>query len=279
MNPSDEERDALTDEYRRASAAEAGRPAATVRKAILAEAAAAANRRTPASNDSRYLWRGIAGVAVLGFAILMWKQVDHRLPGEASVVAARSEAPGQVLLETPAPAAAAESKPALIKEARAPRPTPAVSQPPAAPPLVVADRAADATPAGMALAAQAESSAKAAVSREVANAMQGVPAPAPAARALGKMSAAQDAEVDADALLRLHFPQQYQSSAPHSVWLVQDATGAVVRSGELAAGKTFGDIRLEIERELGGTLLRPWRIRSLQNARGQIIQIGIAQTR
>ena len=90
------------------------------------------------------------------------------------------------------------------------------------------------------------------------------------------MSAAQDAFVDAGALLRLHFPQQYQSAAPHSLWLVQDAAGAVLRSGELAPGQTFGEIRPAIERELGAPL-RPWRIRSLQNARGQTVELAVAQ--
>jgi hypothetical protein len=207
MNPSDDERE--LDEYRRASAEDAGRPPAAVRKAILDEAAAAARRRTPAANESRYLWRGLAGVAVLGFAILMWRQVDHRLPGDAPVVKT-------------------QSAPAVLRQESAP-PAPAAEQ-------------------------RLEP-----------------------ARALGKMSAAQDAAVDAEALLRLHFPQQYQSDTPHAVWLVQDASGAVLRSGELAAGQTLGEIRPGIERELG-TLLRPWRIRNLQNARGQTIELGIAQT-
>ncbi|MEO6366840.1 MAG: hypothetical protein ABIP38_02490, partial [Steroidobacteraceae bacterium] len=194
MNPSDEERDALTDEYRRASAEQAGRPGAAVRKAILAEAAAAANRRAPAANDSRYLWRGIAGVAVLGFAILMWKQVDHRIPGEAPVATARTEAPAVELREEEARAAAAqskaESKAESSEQASAPQPA-AVSQPAAAPP-VVADRAADAAgPAGQAPASEAQSLAESTASREVANAMQGVPAPSPppTSRAMGKSSA------------------------------------------------------------------------------------------
>ena len=88
MNPQDEARDALTDAYRKASADDAGRPSAAVRNAILAEATAATRRRTPAANDSRYLWRGVAGVAVLGFALLLWQQVDHQMPGDAPAVVA-----------------------------------------------------------------------------------------------------------------------------------------------------------------------------------------------
>ena len=262
MNPSDEER-RLTEEYRRASADEAARPSAAVRKAILAEAAAAASQRKPAANDSRYLWRGVAGVAVLGFAILLWKQADHRLPGEAPLIT-QSAPPEEVLLEAAPPAApvsAPATQPATDLQARAPRV-------PAAPP-----RAAESEVAN---AAQMAPAAAAAVA----------PAPAPApeqlrnesARAFGKMSAAQDAEVDATALLRIHFPQQYQSDTPHSLWLVQDSAGAVLRSGEMTAGQTFGEIRPAIEQDLGGRPLRPWRIRSLQNARGQTIELGIAQT-
>lgn len=69
--------------YRRASASEAGRPDAKTRAAILAAAAAAARRRTPAANESRYLMRAVAGLAVIGVGLLVWRQTDHRLPGDA----------------------------------------------------------------------------------------------------------------------------------------------------------------------------------------------------
>lgn len=75
--------DALDAAYRRASAADAGRVGAAVRARILAEGEAAARRNLPAANQSRYWMGAVAGVAVLGFAVLMLRQVDMRLPGDA----------------------------------------------------------------------------------------------------------------------------------------------------------------------------------------------------
>jgi hypothetical protein len=72
----------LDEAYRRASAAGAGRPREATRAAILAEAKAAARKRAPAANDARYLLRAVAGVAVVGVAILIWRQTDAPLPGE-----------------------------------------------------------------------------------------------------------------------------------------------------------------------------------------------------
>jgi hypothetical protein len=98
------------------------------------------------------------------------------------------------------------------------------------------------------------------------------------ARVQPKMSADQDAETDAVALLQLHFPQQYQSRTPHRLWLVLDATGAALRSGELTGDQSLAGQRLAIEGDLGGRLLRPWRIHTLRNAQGQSIELAIAQT-
>jgi hypothetical protein len=279
MKPQDEARDELTDAYRQASAEEAGRPGAETRNAILAEAAAAARRRTPAANDSRYLWRGVAGVAVLGFALLLWKQVDHQLPGDAPVVAvAPAEVEGNKMEEA---APVMESVAAALPDSPPPA-SPAPEQLAAA-----ADSAADiavAIPARERLAAQQPAPALAPAA--AAPAVAGPPAESRAqssernelARSASKMSAQADAETDANALLRQHFPQQYQSNTPHRLWLVQDGTGALLRSGELAPGQNLAGLRLEIERELGGQLLRPWRIRSLRNAQGQSIELAIAQT-
>ncbi|MET0280205.1 MAG: hypothetical protein ABW278_03645 [Steroidobacteraceae bacterium] len=218
MNPNDEH-DEVLEAYRKASAEKAGRPTAGMRRAILEEAAAAANRRRPAANDSRFMWRGIAGVAVLSVGIVLWRQVEHRTPGATPVVVAQ-----QMREESKAEAAA-----------------------------------------------------------PVASAAPAAPAPPPAAaieeRAAAKQAPrAQDA-AEAEALLRLHFPAQYASGQPHTVWLVVDGAGTLLRSGELPAGQTLGELRLDIERELGGgRLLRPWRIHTLRNAQGQEIQLGVAQT-
>jgi hypothetical protein len=241
MNPADKQPDALADAYRKASAEEAGRPGAAIRTAILAEAAAAAHRRTPAANDSRYLWRGVAGVAVLGFALLMWQQMDHRMPGEAPVVAVVPGDIGTVKLDLPYP---------------------------------VAERMAEAPP--QSLPAQPSPAADAATDVAAPLAAE-APVRNESARAASKVSALVDLETDADALLRQHFPQQYQSSTSHRLWLVQDGNGAVLRSGELAPDQDLAGLRVSIERELGGRLLRPWRIRSLRNAQGQSVEFAIAQ--
>src|SRR6478735_1555695 len=89
MNAEDEKPDELTKAYRDASEQEAGRPGDATRRAILAEAQASARRRQPAANDVRYVMRAVAGVAVIGLALVLWKQKDHPLPGEAPTVTER----------------------------------------------------------------------------------------------------------------------------------------------------------------------------------------------
>jgi hypothetical protein len=261
MNPQDENRDELADAYRKASADEAGRPGAALRDAILAEAAAAARRRVPAANDSRYLWRGVAGLAVFGFALLIWQQVDHQLPGDAPTVVSATSEIDSAMKEEAAPMSDLSADAA-----------PRAAAPPEAPPP-------QRTAAPSASAAEErelqEAPVRAAPSMELRSQ---APEQNDTERAAGKVSALVDAQTDADALLRLYFPQQYESNTSHRVWLVQDGTGARLLSGELAPGTTHADLRLEIERALGGRLLRPWRIRSLQNARGQTIEFAIAQT-
>ncbi len=110
MSTADDEADEVLAAYRRASVADAGRPSAKTRDAILAEARAVAGRRAPAANDSRFSWRMAAGLAVVGLALLVWRQ----LPREAVVPAAQepvvtaelmkeSELPPAVKLDMPRP--------------------------------------------------------------------------------------------------------------------------------------------------------------------------------
>jgi hypothetical protein len=289
MNPQDEARDAFTDAYRKASADEAGRPSAAVRNAILAEATAASRRRAPAANDSRYLWRGVAGVAVLGFALLLWQQVDHQLPGDAPKVAVATvdfESNTDFesnKMETTAPV----TENVVGASAESPA-SPSPPQRAAAADSTAVDSTADAAATNRAqeqLMAQesapafapAPATAAPAVSGATVESRASAPERNELARAATKMSATADAETDDDALLRLHFPRQYQSNTPHRLWLVQDGAGALLRSGELAPDIDHAELRLEIERELGGRLLRPWRIRTLRNAQGQSIEFAIAQ--
>ena len=70
MTPDDDTPDdALTRDYRRSSATEAGRPAAATRAAILAEARSLAQRR--ARKDPRVPWAIAASVSVIGIAVLL----------------------------------------------------------------------------------------------------------------------------------------------------------------------------------------------------------------
>jgi hypothetical protein len=94
MNTHDDDRDdRLLEDYRRASHAQAGRPGESTRKAILEGARVAARSRQPAANDARYAWSAAAGIAVLGIALLLWRQSDPRLVATAPV----SPAAGRVL--------------------------------------------------------------------------------------------------------------------------------------------------------------------------------------
>lgn len=137
--------------YRQASRGEAGRPGAGTRAAILAEAAAAARRRTPAANESRYLLRAVAGIAVLGVALLLWRQTDHRLPGEAPSLdvpvtqqAMRQEADSAFVPDepTPPPQAPGELPPSSAQSSVAPanaqKNAPPAPQPPPAESAAVA---------------------------------------------------------------------------------------------------------------------------------------------
>ncbi len=83
--------------------------------------------------------------------------------------------------------------------------------------------------------------------------------------------------VDRAALLRQQFPAQYQSDAPHSLWLVQNAAGEVWQSGELAPGQRLEDLAPQIARALGGRSPGPWQAETVRNARGQPIALAIAR--
>lgn len=110
MKNRDDNRDErLIEDYRRASDAEAGRPGDSTRNAILQGARAAARSRQPAANDSRYAWSAAAGIAVLGIALLLWRQSDPRLiataPTTTPASPEASTSPRPVLMEAQPPAA------------------------------------------------------------------------------------------------------------------------------------------------------------------------------
>jgi hypothetical protein len=284
--------DELLASYRRASTADAGRPAAKTREAILAEARAAAARRAPAANDSRVSWRMAAGLAVIGVALLIWRQLprDAAAPlreREPAVVVTDIPERGvpAVTLEMPAPAPAAAPAPAPATEAR--------------------DRArSEAAPAAKASAA-AESERRQ-DSREESTAManmtdrplappppvivnldvrEPVPEASPdltgaqqpfgVARARSETGASRPA---VEALVRREFPTLLNDTTPPpGVWIIQDAGGRTLRTGTLAAGESLGSVLTRLQREMPERRLRPFEIVTVRGAQGATVPVGLSR--
>jgi hypothetical protein len=106
------EDDDLTRDYRRASAARAGEPGESTRRAILEGARDAARLRRPAANDARYAWGAVAGVAVLGIALLLWRQSATHFPATASLPPAGTST-SRPAAPAPAPPQVAEARHAM----------------------------------------------------------------------------------------------------------------------------------------------------------------------
>jgi hypothetical protein len=287
--------------YRRASASAAGRPDAKTRAAILAEAAASARRRAPAANESRYLMRAVAGLAVIGVGLLVWRQADHRLPGEARTfevpvaqqreLAAESayvpdpiEAPAPDAQQDEAPQASAIEPPAAA-ELRAPPPPLPLPRAPAPPEPTVSESASAPTVSERGPAQDSVerseleevqvTGARVQRPRRTVGPRNNVPAPAGA-------SAAQDIarnEPSTEELLREHLPDQYQAATPRRVWLVRDAGGNVTRTGELAPGQQLDGQLASIRQSLGVRELTVESVQSLRNARGQLVEISLLRAR
>lgn len=279
--------------YRRASEDQAGRPAASTRAAILAEAEAAARRRTPAANDSRYLWRIAGAVAVVGIGVLIWRQTDVRLPGEAPelMVAAETQrdaaegfaptAPdaqsGPVPMQAPVPAP--REAPVLREEEASARSRMATADRDVGSSAAVTsdDRAVQKSTAATPAAADAEL-------RRAAP----PPAPPPAARtqmamesASAPASAATRATTslgteEATRLLREHFPRQFESSELHRLWIVRDGDGQVLHTGELQPSQEWSHAEEQL-RGLQGHTPGPWKTLQLRNAAGQLIELAVAE--
>lgn len=224
MSAEEEKPDHLTEVYRGASAEEAGRPRDATRRAILDEAKAAVRRRQPVANDARYVMRAVAGVAVLGVALVLWRQMDHHLPGEAPSTQTAPAAPASAAPERQrAPSASAAKD--VAQESRA-------------------DTAGD--------------NAVGAASGQLKRAES--------------LAAPQIDDSEAALLIR-YFPQQYNSDMPHTLWLVRDAAGRVLQTGEIAAARTLEDLAPQIQQQLGGRKPGIWREQILLNARGQQIRL------
>jgi hypothetical protein len=281
--------DVLIDEYRRASASDADRPSAATRAAILAEAAAAARRNAPAANESRFWLRAVAGIAVFGIGVLLWRQTDYRTPDVAPVV---GRVPVTQTLESiakaegaPSRGSAPKSESAAVEERSVdsvrtdttavndqppPQPFPASPASPSPPPMV------ESSPPQIVRNTADEELEETHITGtriQQPNDERIDPAFAvPAAPRVGGPPL-----LDSTTLLLRYFPAQYQSDASHSVWLVLNAAGDVLQSGELARGQRLADLAPQLGRTLGDRVPRPWQVQTLRNARGQPIELAIAR--
>lgn len=223
MSTEDNEHDELLRAYRNKSQAQAGAPSQQTRVAILAGARAEALKRRPAANDSRYAWSAAAGVAVLGIALLLWRQADPQLPTGAAppmatqapvaeVAQADSLEAQELRIAPTGPAERIETA-----EQEVPRTSPTVVARAPEPPL----RPGKATDA-----------------REIGEAISSAPA-----AGFAEADVAAPAEPDAQ-LLRDRFPEAWASQTPPAtVWIIEDAQGKPLRQGTLAAGEPLPSLR------------------------------------
>ncbi|HEV7633394.1 MAG TPA: hypothetical protein VGO41_10430 [Steroidobacteraceae bacterium] len=277
MNSDDDDiEDALTREYRRASADQAGRPDAATRAAILAEARAAALRRTPAANDSRLWWRAAASVAVVGVGVLLWRQVDRDVAtlAPAAPVVVQVETPGAGEAVSADAAAdtdvAANAAGQAQERARAPAQAPTPAQAPAP-------------------AAGAARSQQRAESESAAQALVAPPSPSPQTGTLERGAAAvfdsasrslarkATRDATAEEMLQTGFPAEYTSSSPpRALWVLQDAAGSVLRNGALGDNEEFAAMTSRLERDYPGRRIGPWRVTPVKNSQGVELQLGVA---
>ena len=256
MTTPDDSADEITRAYRSASDAQAGIPAASTRAAILAEARAAALKRTPAANDSRYVWRAAAGIAVLGVAVILWRQTDHRLAPDLTVAA-----PDRAT-EAQAPPAAAPQAAADVASADA-----------AAAPAFKDEKAAEST-AAPATREREEATGVIAASEATRSPMPlasnraDVVVPVPAAPS-GPARAIRKDGPDFQQLAQREFPGIWNGSEPlQTLWVVIDASGKVLRKGTLAQGAAFtADQPFESQ--------RPWRMVQVTTASGSSLRLAV----
>jgi hypothetical protein len=279
--------DALTRDYQRRSAADAGRPAAATRAAILAEARQLAQRRGRARRDPRIPWALAASVSVIGIAVVLWHQVAPQTkplmegsPMTPVAVAPQSPAPpvgDRAVPTTPAPRepagrnAAARAAPAPDAKALALATASDVAPPaaPAAPALARAKEESTSEGAADAMArVRAESAAGAAV------------ASAPAARASGLALQATDSVADAQApaqLVKQYFPAVSASdSPPHTLWLLRDARGVVLQSGTVNDRAGLAGVAADLQRAAGARRIGAWMITPLTTEHGVPVDLAVA---
>jgi hypothetical protein len=212
-------------------------------------------------------------VSVIGIAVLLWRQVGLQTMAPVQEVpsAQGTAAPADVAASADV-AAPAETPPLMAPRVVAsPSPSPPVVALPSSPPPPsalakaqlepVRERAADAVmPSRLEAAARAVAPAAAGA---VANALSAAPRPT-------------DTEAPAS-VLRKHFPDDYASaSPPHTVWLLRDARGDMLRTGTLNDSAMLKTVSIDIQRDYPARRLDGWVITSLKNGRGMPMNLAIA---
>jgi hypothetical protein len=249
--------EALKARYLEASAATSGLPSNAVRQAILDEARAAALRRMPAANDKQYWWRAVAGIAVVGIALALWR--DGKQIPEAPVKAADN-----VAIPTPAAPAPVRSAPSSTL---APLPSVAASAAAAkAAPAAARSR----VPVQVALPT-AEMEARATRMPALADSAAGV---APAASPAGAMQSRKEAGAATTvSVLQTYFPEVYVGEMPaSSVWILLDSNGNLVRRGVLNASDTLADVTRVLERDYPGQLGN-WQKTTARTEQGTAVEV------
>jgi hypothetical protein len=285
MTPEDDANDeALTREYQRASVAEAGRPAAATRAAILAEARALAQRRVRADRDPRIPWALAASVAVIGIAVLLWRQVGlppqamYRAPPALELPSSDTQASREALrpkegvspastapLASPAPHQVASSSAAAERKQRTE--STVMNVLPAPPPQLL--------PASPAPAVVAPAFAKGEVGR-TRDAVADAAAPVRLESA-ARASTPFVVNTSAAAVLRQQFPAESASaSPPHTLWMLRDGSGTVLRSGTLKGDASLQRLVRELQDAYPDRRIGEWTITPLINDRGVPVEIAVA---
>jgi hypothetical protein len=272
--PDDDPHDELTRAYRSASDAQAESPAASTRAAILAEARAAALKRTPAANDSRYVWRAAAGIAVLGVAVILWRQTDHRLAPdlaaapETTAAVQSPQAPQPAADMTRSDAAGAgttvENRPTTVRRAESTAKDEKEASSRAAP----AREEASAELAASQVVTS-EVTASSAPPAQLARASADAAAPMPPPGAAQASGAVRQNRIDYQQLVQREFPEAWKGNEPpHTVWVVLAADGKVLRKGELSPGASVtADQPFESR--------RPWQMVNVVTASGSSLQLAV----
>lgn len=81
---------------------------------------------------------------------------------------------------------------------------------------------------------------------------------------------------EATLLLRQHFPTQYQSAQSHRLWIVRDADGRVLHSGELEPSQQWSHAEEQL-RGLQGHTPGPWKTLRLRNGAGQLVELAVSE--